>query len=262
MRIHSDTLTGGDLSDALSAAGLRTAGVWIETADKTGSRTRDHAFTVKLAAEPREGRRRQRNTGTRGAEEPRYYRPAGADPFQVAATWDEHGRWMAELFEIDPAAVIMGSGRYDGREDFHAQTDGKYRRIRPTLDGEPASVITPKRGRVTVCATKGNRILIDRAEAERIMADDGRFFTIRGRLEYLREQIRGECISMGEIAELQGLAEQIDPGDVELLEWAGVPEYPEPCEACGKPRDPNRDPDFCPDCLADMARKRDAQVNA
>ena len=47
------------------------------------------------------------------------------------------------------------------------------------------------------------------------------------RLEYLRAQIRAESISYGEIAELQGLAEHIDPGDVELLQWAGVPEYPD-----------------------------------
>lgn len=44
------------------------------------------------------------------------------------------------------------------------------------------------------------------------------------RLEYLREQIQAESISYGEIAELQGLAEYIEPGDVQLLEWAGVPE--------------------------------------
>lgn len=50
---------------------------------------------------------------------------------------------------------------------------------------------------------------------------------IRERLEYLRGEIRAECISYGEIAELQGLAEHIEPGDVELLEWAGVPEFPE-----------------------------------
>lgn len=45
----------------------------------------------------------------------------------------------------------------------------------------------------------------------------------RDRLEYLRSQIRAEQISYGEIAELQGLVEYIDKGDVELLEWAGVP---------------------------------------
>jgi hypothetical protein len=49
----------------------------------------------------------------------------------------------------------------------------------------------------------------------------------RERLECLRGEIRAERISWGEIAELQGLAPWIDPGDVELLEWAGVPEHNE-----------------------------------
>ena len=44
------------------------------------------------------------------------------------------------------------------------------------------------------------------------------------RLEYLRGEIESERISYGEIAELQDLAEHIDPDDVQLLEWAGVPE--------------------------------------
>lgn len=42
------------------------------------------------------------------------------------------------------------------------------------------------------------------------------------RLEYLRGEIRAERISYSELAELQGLASEIAPGDVELLEWAGV----------------------------------------
>jgi hypothetical protein len=50
---------------------------------------------------------------------------------------------------------------------------------------------------------------------------------IKQRLEYLRSQIEAECISYGEIFELQGLADHIDPGDVVLLEWAGVPEHSE-----------------------------------
>lgn len=50
---------------------------------------------------------------------------------------------------------------------------------------------------------------------------------ITGRLEYLRSQIQAEDISYGEIAELQGLTEHIDPGDIELLQWAGVPEFPQ-----------------------------------
>jgi len=51
---------------------------------------------------------------------------------------------------------------------------------------------------------------------------------IRARLEALRTEIRAERISYGEIAELQGLAEHIEPGDVELLQWAGVPEGHDP----------------------------------
>ena len=47
------------------------------------------------------------------------------------------------------------------------------------------------------------------------------------RLEYLRGEIRAEHISYGEIAELEGLAEYIESGDVELLQWANVPEFAE-----------------------------------
>lgn len=45
------------------------------------------------------------------------------------------------------------------------------------------------------------------------------------RLEELRVVLRSESISYGELAELQGLAEYISEGDVELLEAAGVPEF-------------------------------------
>ena len=44
------------------------------------------------------------------------------------------------------------------------------------------------------------------------------------RLEYLRQEIRAERISYGEIVELQNLIQYIDPSDVELLQWAGVEE--------------------------------------
>lgn len=45
------------------------------------------------------------------------------------------------------------------------------------------------------------------------------------RLEFIRVAIEREDVSYGELAELQGLAEFITPGDVVLLEWAGVPEF-------------------------------------
>ena len=47
---------------------------------------------------------------------------------------------------------------------------------------------------------------------------------VQERLEYLRGEIEAERISYGEIVELQDLAEHIEPGDVLLLQWAGVPE--------------------------------------
>ena len=49
------------------------------------------------------------------------------------------------------------------------------------------------------------------------------------RLEYLRGEIQNERISYGEIVELQEMASEIDPNDVLLLEWAGVPEGESPC---------------------------------
>lgn len=51
--------------------------------------------------------------------------------------------------------------------------------------------------------------------------------TTKNRLEYLRRELRAERISYGELAELQGLRDEIDPGDVELLEAAGAPEFEE-----------------------------------
>jgi hypothetical protein len=48
---------------------------------------------------------------------------------------------------------------------------------------------------------------------------------IKNRLEYLRKEIVAERISYGEISELQSLIKYIPSDDVQLLEWAGVPEY-------------------------------------
>jgi hypothetical protein len=52
--------------------------------------------------------------------------------------------------------------------------------------------------------------------------------TITTRLEYLRTELKAGTMSYGELAELQSLKAHIEPGDVELLEAAGVPEFDEP----------------------------------
>lgn len=59
------------------------------------------------------------------------------------------------------------------------------------------------------------------------------------RLNYLRKQIENECISYGELAELQGLAEHIPQDDVVLREWAGV------CENCGYTNCPTLEGGWC-----------------
>jgi hypothetical protein len=60
---------------------------------------------------------------------------------------------------------------------------------------------------------------------------------ITKRLEAIRKSIKAECISTNEIVELQSLSKFIEPGDVELLEWAGVPEFKEEEEKIVKKSD-------------------------
>jgi hypothetical protein len=52
--------------------------------------------------------------------------------------------------------------------------------------------------------------------------------SVKERLEYLRGELRAERISYGELAELESLRDEIEDGDTELLEAAGVPEDREP----------------------------------
>ena len=59
---------------------------------------------------------------------------------------------------------------------------------------------------------------LDRVTDEIIAAENAEH--VAARLEALRTEIRAERISWGEIAELQGLVEHIDPDDHELLAWA------------------------------------------
>ena len=48
---------------------------------------------------------------------------------------------------------------------------------------------------------------------------------MKQRLEEIREEIRNERVSIGELIELRSLVDYIEKDDVELLEWAGVPEF-------------------------------------
>lgn len=69
---------------------------------------------------------------------------------------------------------------------------------------------------------------------------------IKKRLEYLRGEIRKECISFGEILELQSLKEHIEKGDVELLQWAE-----DQSEEAKEIKD-SYENKVCPDCKIDI----------
>lgn len=58
---------------------------------------------------------RFKNTGNSGASD------------EYAASWDDHGRYFARIFEADPRALIVAAARYDGAEEFHTKTKGAYR---------------------------------------------------------------------------------------------------------------------------------------
>lgn len=107
MKIYTDLLAPSDIYRAAADAG---SDVDVELTSHS-SRSRSHAFTVHLIAEPRPGRRRNTNTGRQGAG------------YDCAATWDEWGNFLATLFQLDPNIV---AGPYDGREDFTWQTAGRY----------------------------------------------------------------------------------------------------------------------------------------
>ena len=68
--------------------------------------------------------------------------------------------------------------------------------------------------------------------------EDSEKSQILATLETIREAILNESVSYGEISYLQEHAEHIKPDDTLLLEWAGVPEYPEdeaPAVAASEP---------------------------
>lgn len=67
-----------------------------------------------------------------------------------------------------------------------------------------------------VKVTKTGKEIFDRKATEK---------AIQEHLEYLRGEILAERISYSEIWELQELKSFIQPDDVLLLEWAGVPEF-------------------------------------
>jgi hypothetical protein len=123
MKLHSDIHTVDTINDALSRAkdsGKVDRLVQFEIFDEKGSRTRKNAFEIKLGwyGEKVKGDgRRWTNTGTRGSDS------LSNGQGNYAATYDEWGWFIAELFDKDADAVF---GNYKGRDDFDSQTRWKF----------------------------------------------------------------------------------------------------------------------------------------
>lgn len=106
MRIHSDTLTRNDLADAATRAG-----VTFYRFETRGSRSRARAHDVILEGTGRTGTRYGQNTD------------------MIAATWDEWGIFLAELFRRDPGMTIPRV--YEDAEQFRWATGGRFDELTP-----------------------------------------------------------------------------------------------------------------------------------
>jgi hypothetical protein len=126
MRLHTD-MTSDQMTRAVNAhIRLRgTRGLGRDRFEDHVSRKRAHAYELHLAAwqpitaaddvpdlhHDRSGRRHA-NSGV-----------AFETDMPYAASYDEWGLFLAELFELDPRMI---AGTYDGRDDFHAKTGHAY----------------------------------------------------------------------------------------------------------------------------------------
>jgi hypothetical protein len=118
MRIHTDSLTEKDIYEATARAGSAVRVVVTEH----GSRSRARAFNVTLSGTSS----RRRNTGNYGAAgEDSYWGPDRSH----AATWDEWGMFLAELFRRDPNAVVPNI--YESAEHFRWVTGARFDNLTP-----------------------------------------------------------------------------------------------------------------------------------
>lgn len=124
MRLHSDKLTYMDVHAALDkakAAGKVDRQVQFEMLETKGSRTRQRGFEVQLGwygVKVKGDGRRWKNTGNRGADSE--YNGNGC----YAATYDEWGWFIKELFTLDPNLVF---GHYKDRATFLTMTKHAYK---------------------------------------------------------------------------------------------------------------------------------------
>jgi hypothetical protein len=111
MKLHSDTLTLTDIREAFTSqyrSGNIVGGIEFITLEERGSRTRANGFEIRLGSEYADGIHKRKTNDNSG---------------NYAATYDEWGWFISELFAKDPDAVF---GNYKGLADFDVQTSYKY----------------------------------------------------------------------------------------------------------------------------------------
>lgn len=102
MRLHTYTISRSDVLDAAARFGLT-----VPVLTEHGSRTHDHAFEIQLSG-----------SSTRQAQSNQWN----------AATWDEWGAFMGDLYTRDPDARWgTSSWGYADSADFDRKTCGRFR---------------------------------------------------------------------------------------------------------------------------------------
>jgi len=125
MKIYSQTLTVDDLNEAVCHV---DAPVYVRPGARVVEGRRRRIEGVRLGAEsaarPADWREGQFVPPTYGGAS-----SLGARRLMPQhATYDEHGQFMARLLDADPSAEIVSAiNRFHGRDDFHEQTDNRYR---------------------------------------------------------------------------------------------------------------------------------------
>lgn len=119
MKLHSSKLTEEDIRRALRQAqanGQIADDVFMVEFVASGSRSRARSWAIQLGA---------LDKGS-GPTKSRHYKNSGVGEINRsiwAASYDEWGWFIAQLFAVDPDATF---GPYLGLDSFNAQTASKY----------------------------------------------------------------------------------------------------------------------------------------
>jgi hypothetical protein len=160
VKIYSNTLTSADLSAAIQAANQHTPSqdgdpfhgtIGFERyRELTRPRVRARGWDVLLY---RTGSTMHFNSGRYGAGE------------QGAASWDDYGWFLAELFRRDPA---LHAAYYRDETDFHRATRNGFKP--EDQGGSPRLTSSPAKRRLT-------RLGFSKTEASQILATARRHYT-------------------------------------------------------------------------------------